>query len=161
MENQTADLIQGGLWFLRAEAAVASALTRRSCSQGLREAAGFVLWAQTEDKTRKEILTRNDRGTFFFFFAWQTRTPRVTRLSPPQPALADQANRVSFASTENLEAMSEPDIPVGFNRMNRLRQSLPLTRSSSHAKLRAPGQTPPPPRARRASIQKPSPHASL
>uniref|UniRef100_A0A674PID7 SRC kinase signaling inhibitor 1 n=1 Tax=Takifugu rubripes TaxID=31033 RepID=A0A674PID7_TAKRU len=68
-----------------------------------------------------------------------TRTPRVTRLSPPQPALADQANRVSFASTENLETMSEPDIPIGFNRMNRLRQSLPLTRSSSHAKLRAPG----------------------
>lgn len=78
----------------------------------------------------------------FLFFARQTRTPRVTRLSPPQPALADQANRVSFASTENLETMSEPDLPIGFNRMNRLRQSLPLTRSSSHAKLRAPGQTP-------------------
>lgn len=77
-------------------------------------------------------------------FVSQTRTPRVTRLSPPQPALADQANRVSFASTENLETMSEPDIPIGFNRMNRLRQSLPLTRSSSHAKLRAPGQAPPP-----------------
>ncbi|TWW82084.1 SRC kinase signaling inhibitor 1 SNAP-25-interacting protein [Takifugu flavidus] len=75
----------------------------------------------------------------FFPFVLQTRTPRVTRLSPPQPALADQANRVSFASTENLETMSEPDIPIGFNRMNRLRQSLPLTRSSSHAKLRAPG----------------------
>lgn len=79
---------------------------------------------------------------FFLFSARQTRTPRVTRLSPPQPALADQANRVSFASTENLETMSEPDLPVGFNRMNRLRQSLPLTRSSSHAKLRAPGQSP-------------------
>ncbi|XP_026208032.1 SRC kinase signaling inhibitor 1 isoform X7 [Anabas testudineus] len=35
--------------------------------------------------------------------------------------------------------MSEPDIPIGFNRMNRLRQSLPLARSSSQAKLRAPG----------------------
>nr|XP_020460283.1 SRC kinase signaling inhibitor 1-like isoform X3 [Monopterus albus] len=69
----------------------------------------------------------------------QTRTPRVTRLSPTQPALADQANRVSFASAENLETMSEPDIPIGFNRMNRLRQSLPLARSSSQAKLRAPG----------------------
>ena len=71
----------------------------------------------------------------------QTRTPRVTRLSPTQPALADQASRVSFASAENLETMSEPDIPIGFNRMNRLRQSLPLARTSSQAKLRAPGQT--------------------
>ncbi|KAF3704031.1 SRC kinase signaling inhibitor 1 SNAP-25-interacting protein [Channa argus] len=68
----------------------------------------------------------------------ETRTPRVTRLSPTQPALADQASRVSFASAENLETMSEPDIPIGFNRMNRLRQSLPLARSSSQAKLRAP-----------------------
>uniref|UniRef100_A0A8C9ZTR8 SRC kinase signaling inhibitor 1 n=1 Tax=Sander lucioperca TaxID=283035 RepID=A0A8C9ZTR8_SANLU len=68
-----------------------------------------------------------------------TRTPRVTRLSPTQPALADQASRVSFASAENLETMSEPDIPIGFNRMNRLRQSLPLARTSSQAKLRAPG----------------------
>uniref|UniRef100_A0A3B5A196 SRC kinase signaling inhibitor 1-like n=1 Tax=Stegastes partitus TaxID=144197 RepID=A0A3B5A196_9TELE len=79
---------------------------------------------------------------FFFDFlscVFQTRTPRVTRLSPTQPALADQASRVSFASAENLETMSEPDIPIGFNRMNRLRQSLPLARSSSQAKLRAPG----------------------
>uniref|UniRef100_A0A665VK22 SRC kinase signaling inhibitor 1 n=1 Tax=Echeneis naucrates TaxID=173247 RepID=A0A665VK22_ECHNA len=59
--------------------------------------------------------------------------------NPTQPALADQASRVSFASAENLETMSEPDIPMGFNRMNRLRQSLPLARSSSQAKLRAPG----------------------
>lgn len=70
----------------------------------------------------------------------QSRTPRVTRLSPTQPALADQASRVSFASAENLETMSESDLPIGFNRMNRLRQSLPLARSSSQAKLRAPGQ---------------------
>ncbi|KAK1881102.1 SRC kinase signaling inhibitor 1 [Dissostichus eleginoides] len=68
-----------------------------------------------------------------------SRTPRVARLSPTQPALADQASRVSFASAENLETMSEPDMPIGFNRMNRLRQSLPLARSSSQAKLRAPG----------------------
>lgn len=78
---------------------------------------------------------------YFLSCVLQTRTPRVTRLSPTQPALADQANRVSFASAENLETMSEPDIPIGFNRMNRLRQSLPLARSSSQAKLRAPGQT--------------------
>uniref|UniRef100_A0A096M0R1 SRC kinase signaling inhibitor 1 n=1 Tax=Poecilia formosa TaxID=48698 RepID=A0A096M0R1_POEFO len=73
------------------------------------------------------------------YWIFQSRTPRVTRLSPTQPALADQASRVSFASAENLETMSEPDIPIGFNRMNRLRQSLPLARSSSQAKLRAPG----------------------
>ncbi|CDQ67049.1 unnamed protein product [Oncorhynchus mykiss] len=35
--------------------------------------------------------------------------------------------------------MSEAEVPLGFNRMNRLRQSLPLARSSSQAKLRAPG----------------------
>ncbi|XP_014841606.1 PREDICTED: SRC kinase signaling inhibitor 1-like isoform X5 [Poecilia mexicana] len=73
------------------------------------------------------------------YWSFKSRTPRVTRLSPTQPALADQASRVSFASAENLETMSEPDIPIGFNRMNRLRQSLPLARSSSQAKLRAPG----------------------
>uniref|UniRef100_G3NKC2 Actin interacting protein 3-like C-terminal domain-containing protein n=1 Tax=Gasterosteus aculeatus aculeatus TaxID=481459 RepID=G3NKC2_GASAC len=73
------------------------------------------------------------------YWSFKTRTPRVTRLSPTQPALADQASRVSFASAENLGTMSEPDMPIGFNRMNRLRQSLPLARSSSQAKLRAPG----------------------
>ncbi|XP_075891177.1 SRC kinase signaling inhibitor 1 isoform X4 [Nelusetta ayraudi] len=73
------------------------------------------------------------------YWSFKTRTPRVTRLSPTQPALADQASRVSFASAENLETMSESDLPIGFNRMNRLRQSLPLARSSSQAKLRAPG----------------------
>ncbi|XP_053727486.1 SRC kinase signaling inhibitor 1-like isoform X2 [Synchiropus splendidus] len=73
------------------------------------------------------------------YWSFKTRTPRVTRHSPPQPALADQSSRVTFSSAENLETMSEPDIPIGFNRMNRLRQSLPLARSSSQAKLRAPG----------------------
>ncbi|XP_033974689.1 LOW QUALITY PROTEIN: SRC kinase signaling inhibitor 1 [Trematomus bernacchii] len=73
------------------------------------------------------------------YWSFKSRTPRVARLSPTQPALADQASRVSFASAENLETMSEPDMPIGFNRMNRLRQSLPLARSSSQAKLRAPG----------------------
>ncbi|XP_054624100.1 SRC kinase signaling inhibitor 1-like isoform X2 [Dunckerocampus dactyliophorus] len=73
------------------------------------------------------------------YWSFKSRTPRVTRLSPTQPVLVDQAGRVSFASAEHLEAMSESDVPVGFNRMNRLRQSLPLARSSSQAKLRAPG----------------------
>uniref|UniRef100_A0A674BMU0 SRC kinase signaling inhibitor 1-like n=1 Tax=Salmo trutta TaxID=8032 RepID=A0A674BMU0_SALTR len=70
---------------------------------------------------------------------FSARTPRVIRRNPDQPALADQASRVSFASAESLETMSEADVPLGFNRMNRLRQSLPLARSSSQAKLRAPG----------------------
>uniref|UniRef100_A0A3B5ALE5 SRC kinase signaling inhibitor 1-like n=1 Tax=Stegastes partitus TaxID=144197 RepID=A0A3B5ALE5_9TELE len=70
-------------------------------------------------------------------FRWKISKHPVSSVS--LPALADQASRVSFASAENLETMSEPDIPIGFNRMNRLRQSLPLARSSSQAKLRAPG----------------------
>ncbi|XP_056153473.1 SRC kinase signaling inhibitor 1-like [Lampris incognitus] len=73
------------------------------------------------------------------YWSFKARTPRVTRPNSTQPALADQASRVSFASAENLETMSEADIPLGFNRMNRLRQSLPLARSSSQTKLRAPG----------------------
>ncbi|XP_029428649.1 SRC kinase signaling inhibitor 1 isoform X1 [Rhinatrema bivittatum] len=35
--------------------------------------------------------------------------------------------------------MSEAELPIGFNRMNRFRQSLPLSRSSSQTKLRSPG----------------------
>uniref|UniRef100_A0A8C7TKP6 Actin interacting protein 3-like C-terminal domain-containing protein n=1 Tax=Oncorhynchus mykiss TaxID=8022 RepID=A0A8C7TKP6_ONCMY len=73
------------------------------------------------------------------YWSFKARTPRVIRRNPDQPALADQASRVSFASAESLETMSEADVPLGFNRMNRLRQSLPLARSSSQAKLRAPG----------------------
>ncbi|XP_019902224.3 SRC kinase signaling inhibitor 1 isoform X3 [Esox lucius] len=73
------------------------------------------------------------------YWSFKARTPRVIRPNPNQPALADQASRVSFASAESLETMSESDVPLGFSRMNRLRQSLPLARSSSQAKLRAPG----------------------
>uniref|UniRef100_A0A8C7PN99 Actin interacting protein 3-like C-terminal domain-containing protein n=1 Tax=Oncorhynchus mykiss TaxID=8022 RepID=A0A8C7PN99_ONCMY len=73
------------------------------------------------------------------YWSFKARTPRVIRPNPNQPALADQASRVSFASAESLETMSEAEVPLGFNRMNRLRQSLPLARSSSQAKLRAPG----------------------
>ncbi|XP_038846639.1 SRC kinase signaling inhibitor 1-like [Salvelinus namaycush] len=73
------------------------------------------------------------------YWSFKARTPRVIRRNPDQPALADQASRVSFASAESLETMSEADVPLGFNRMNRLRQSLPLARSSSQAKLHPPG----------------------
>lgn len=66
----------------------------------------------------------------------QTRSSRHSQGS--QPGLADQA-KLSFASAESLETMSEAELPLGFNRMNRFRQSLPLSRSTSQTKLRSPG----------------------
>ncbi|KAG8140064.1 hypothetical protein E2320_002788, partial [Naja naja] len=65
-----------------------------------------------------------------------TRSSRHSQGS--QPGLADQA-KLSFASAESLETMSEAELPIGFNRMNRFRQSLPLSRSTSQTKLRSPG----------------------
>uniref|UniRef100_A0A8D3DXQ8 SRC kinase signaling inhibitor 1a n=1 Tax=Scophthalmus maximus TaxID=52904 RepID=A0A8D3DXQ8_SCOMX len=67
----------------------------------------------------------------------QSRSPRHSQST--QSGLADQAAKLSFASAESLETMSEADIPIGFNRMNRFRQSLPLSRSASQNKLRSPG----------------------
>uniref|UniRef100_A0A3P8NMC9 Actin interacting protein 3-like C-terminal domain-containing protein n=1 Tax=Astatotilapia calliptera TaxID=8154 RepID=A0A3P8NMC9_ASTCA len=67
----------------------------------------------------------------------QHRSPRHSQST--QSGLADQAAKLSFASAESLETMSEADIPIGFNRMNRFRQSLPLSRSASQNKLRSPG----------------------
>ncbi|XP_053553716.1 SRC kinase signaling inhibitor 1 [Bombina bombina] len=66
-----------------------------------------------------------------------TRSSRHPQSS--QPGLADQAAKLSFASAESLETMSEAELPLGFNRMNRFRQSLPLSRSTSQTKLRSPG----------------------
>uniref|UniRef100_A0A8D0B3T6 SRC kinase signaling inhibitor 1 n=1 Tax=Salvator merianae TaxID=96440 RepID=A0A8D0B3T6_SALMN len=66
----------------------------------------------------------------------KTRSSRHSQSS--QPGLADQA-KLSFASAESLETMSEAELPIGFNRMNRFRQSLPLSRSTSQTKLRSPG----------------------
>ncbi|XP_056404561.1 SRC kinase signaling inhibitor 1 isoform X9 [Hyla sarda] len=66
-----------------------------------------------------------------------TRSSRHSQTS--QPGLADQAAKLSFASAESLETMSEAELPLGFNRMNRFRQSLPLSRSTSQTKLRSPG----------------------
>lgn len=67
----------------------------------------------------------------------QSRSPRHSQST--QSGLADQAAKLSFASAESLETMSEADMPTGFNRMNRFRQSLPLSRSASQNKLRSPG----------------------
>lgn len=72
-----------------------------------------------------------------FPLSLQSRSPRHSQST--QSGLADQAAKLSFASAESLETMSEADIPVGFNRMNRFRQSLPLSRSASQNKLRSPG----------------------
>ncbi|XP_077662474.1 SRC kinase signaling inhibitor 1 [Eretmochelys imbricata] len=70
------------------------------------------------------------------YWSFKTRSSRHSQGS--QPALADQA-KLSFASAESLETMSEAELPIGFNRMNRFRQSLPLSRSTSQTKLRSPG----------------------
>uniref|UniRef100_A0A8C9T9M5 SRC kinase signaling inhibitor 1 n=1 Tax=Scleropages formosus TaxID=113540 RepID=A0A8C9T9M5_SCLFO len=71
------------------------------------------------------------------YWSFKTRSPRHSQST--QSGLADQASKLSFASAESLETMSEADIPLGFNRMNRFRQSLPLSRSASQSKLRSPG----------------------
>ncbi|KAI2666152.1 SRC kinase signaling inhibitor 1 [Labeo rohita] len=69
--------------------------------------------------------------------SYPSRSPRHSQST--QSGLADQASKLSFASAESLETMSEADMPLGFNRMNRFRQSLPLSRSASQNKLRSPG----------------------
>uniref|UniRef100_A0A8C3SPF4 SRC kinase signaling inhibitor 1 n=1 Tax=Chelydra serpentina TaxID=8475 RepID=A0A8C3SPF4_CHESE len=70
------------------------------------------------------------------YWSFKTRSSRHSQGS--QAALADQA-KLSFASAESLETMSEAELPIGFSRMNRFRQSLPLSRSTSQTKLRSPG----------------------
>uniref|UniRef100_A0A3B5Q6C9 SRC kinase signaling inhibitor 1 n=1 Tax=Xiphophorus maculatus TaxID=8083 RepID=A0A3B5Q6C9_XIPMA len=71
------------------------------------------------------------------YWSFKSRSPRHSQST--QSGLADQAAKLSFASAESLETMSEADMPLGFNRMNRFRQSLPLSRSASQNKLRSPG----------------------
>ncbi|XP_044036116.1 SRC kinase signaling inhibitor 1 isoform X3 [Siniperca chuatsi] len=72
------------------------------------------------------------------YWSFKSRSPRHSQST--QSGLADQAAKLSFASAESLETMSEADIPLGFNRMNRFRQSLPLSRSASQNKLRSPDE---------------------
>ncbi|XP_057682209.1 SRC kinase signaling inhibitor 1-like isoform X2 [Corythoichthys intestinalis] len=68
------------------------------------------------------------------YWSFKSRTPRASGPSPTR------SGRAPFLSAEHPDAMSERDVPAGFSRMNRLRQSLPLSRSSaSQAKLHAPG----------------------
>lgn len=81
-----------------------------------------------------DLLAYNKRLWIFF----QARTPRVT--AGGQQSLGDQGGgRGFYASAENLETMGDADPALGFNRSNRLRQSLPLARSPSQNKLRPPG----------------------
>uniref|UniRef100_A0A8C1Y1Q3 SRC kinase signaling inhibitor 1 n=1 Tax=Cyprinus carpio TaxID=7962 RepID=A0A8C1Y1Q3_CYPCA len=82
-----------------------------------------------ERSAREQVCTR--------FTLFDSRSPRHSQST--QSGLADQASKLSFASAESLETMSEADMPLGFNRMNRFRQSLPLSRSASQNKLRSPG----------------------
>ncbi|XP_038134198.1 SRC kinase signaling inhibitor 1 isoform X13 [Cyprinodon tularosa] len=72
------------------------------------------------------------------YWSFKSRSPRHSQST--QSGLADQAAKLSFASAESLETMSEADMPTGFNRMNRFRQSLPLSRSASQNKLRSPDE---------------------
>ncbi|KAK2111793.1 SRC kinase signaling inhibitor 1 [Saguinus oedipus] len=78
-------------------------------------------WDEGETEGRGLALTRSSRHT-----------------QGAQPGLADQAAKLSYASAESLETMSEAELPLGFSRMNRFRQSLPLSRSASQTKLRSP-----------------------
>ncbi|XP_048847714.1 SRC kinase signaling inhibitor 1 isoform X8 [Brienomyrus brachyistius] len=78
-----------------------------------------------------------EQPNYWSFKVSASRSPRHSQST--QSGLADQAAKLSFASAESLETMSEADIPLGFNRMNRFRQSLPLSRSASQTKLRSPG----------------------
>ncbi|XP_073796637.1 uncharacterized protein isoform X5 [Danio rerio] len=68
----------------------------------------------------------------------QARTPRGAA-GLQQQSLGEQVGgRVCYASAESLESMADAEMPLGFSRSNILRQSLPLARSPSQAKLRAP-----------------------
>ncbi|KAK7940568.1 hypothetical protein WMY93_003894 [Mugilogobius chulae] len=90
-------------------------------------ALGIRLFSELHSRRTHKLLGRDTRS----------RSPRHSQST--QSGLADQAAKLSFASAESLETMSEADMPISFNRMNRFRQSLPLSRSASQNKLRSPG----------------------
>ncbi|XP_068434382.1 SRC kinase signaling inhibitor 1 isoform X2 [Clinocottus analis] len=88
----------------------------------------------TSERSAREQVREQQQPNYWSF---KSRSPRHSQST--QSGLADQAAKLSFASAESLETMSEADVPIGFNRMNRFRQSLPLSRSASQNKLRSPG----------------------
>nr|XP_033787258.1 sickle tail protein homolog isoform X4 [Geotrypetes seraphini] len=67
----------------------------------------------------------------------RTRSPKPP--VSPQPSLADQAEHLSVASADSLEAMSEGDSPTPFSRGSRTRASLPVVRSANQTKERSLG----------------------
>ncbi|XP_027140826.1 SRC kinase signaling inhibitor 1 isoform X2 [Larimichthys crocea] len=89
----------------------------------------------TSERSAREQVRNEQQPNYWSF---KSRSPRHSQST--QSGLADQAAKLSFASAESLETMSEADIPIGFNRMNRFRQSLPLSRSASQNKLRSPDE---------------------
>uniref|UniRef100_A0A674IIZ4 KIAA1217 n=1 Tax=Terrapene triunguis TaxID=2587831 RepID=A0A674IIZ4_9SAUR len=67
----------------------------------------------------------------------KTRSPKLSQ--SPQPNLGDQAEHLSEASADSLEAMSEGDSPTPFSRGSRTRASLPVVRSANQTKERSLG----------------------
>ncbi|XP_053914326.1 sickle tail protein homolog isoform X3 [Cuculus canorus] len=67
----------------------------------------------------------------------RTRSPKPSQ--SPQPNLGDQAEHLSEASADSLEAMSEGDSPTPFSRGSRTRASLPVVRSANQTKERSLG----------------------
>ncbi|XP_034024304.1 sickle tail protein homolog [Thalassophryne amazonica] len=67
----------------------------------------------------------------------QSRSPKHG--PTPQHSVGDQADHLSLASLESLEAMSESDTPSAFTRGSRVRASLPVVRSTNQTKDRSLG----------------------
>ncbi|XP_019363827.1 PREDICTED: sickle tail protein homolog isoform X1 [Gavialis gangeticus] len=67
----------------------------------------------------------------------QTRSPKLSQ--SPQPSLGEQAEHLSEASADSLEAMSEGESPSPFSRGSRTRASLPVVRSANQTKERSLG----------------------
>ncbi|XP_028933652.2 sickle tail protein homolog isoform X13 [Ornithorhynchus anatinus] len=68
----------------------------------------------------------------------QTRSPKLCQ--SPQPASSgDQAEHLSEASADSLDAMSEGEAPSPFSRGSRTRASLPVVRSTNQTKERSLG----------------------
>lgn len=71
-------------------------------------------------------------------FILQTRSPKLSQ--SPQPSLGEQAEHLSEASADSLEAMSEGESPSPFSRGSRTRASLPVVRSANQTKERSLGK---------------------
>ncbi|KAG5832937.1 hypothetical protein ANANG_G00296500 [Anguilla anguilla] len=97
--------------------------------------------ARDRDRDRER---EQQQPNYWSFKVSATRSPRHSQST--QSGLADQAAKLSFASAESLETMSEADVPLGFNRMNRFGRACPCPArparpscAPSQTKLRSPG----------------------